>query len=135
MLEGGITAWIAKGFAVETAAGVEKKSETITIAGISPVQVFKRLSDKTMGIIDVRPGNEIIIAHLPGAKNIPLEGLAAATADFSKDTEWIVYDRQSGRAASAAQALAAKGFKVKALSGGIQVWAAKKYPMQSGEAK
>ena len=133
VLEGGIAAWIAKGFAVETAAGVEKKSEVITIASVRPAKVRKRLTDKTMGIIDARPENEFKIAHLPGAKNIPLEGLAAASADLSKDTEWVVYDRQAGRAGDAARALAAKGFKVKELSGGIQVWSAKKYPLETGQ--
>ena len=131
VLEGGIAAWIAKGFAVETANGVEKKSEVINIASVRPAKVRKRLADKTMGIIDARPENEFKIAHLPGAKNIPFEGLAAATADLSKDTEWVVYDRQAVRAGDAARTLAGKGFKVKELSGGIQVWSAKKYPLET----
>jgi rhodanese-related sulfurtransferase len=70
-----------------------------------------------------------------GAKNIPLESLAAAGIELSKDTDWVVYDRQAERAKTAAQTLAAKGFNVKELSGGIQVWSAKKYPMESGEGK
>lgn len=135
VLEGGIAAWTAKGFAVEAAAGLEKKPEAVVIVSVPPAKVLKRLTDKTMGIIDVRPEAEFKIAHLSGAKNIPLEGLAAASADLSKDTEWVVYDRQTERAKAAAQALAEKGFKVKELSGGIQVWSAKKYPLETGTGK
>lgn len=135
VLEGGIAAWTAQNFPIETAAGVEKKSAPIIIPSVQPARVFKRLADKTMGIIDVRPAAEFKIAHLPGAKNIPVESMAASTADLSKDTEWVVCDRQTDRVKAAAQTLAEKGFKVNELSGGIQVWAAKKYPMESGEGK
>lgn len=134
-LDGGIAAWLAKGFAVETAAGMEKKKEPIAVASMPPAQVLKRLTDNAMGLIDTRPEAEFIIAHIQGAKSIPQESLAAACADLSKDTEWVVYDRQAGRATAAAQLLAEKGFKVKELSGGMQVWAAKKYPMESGKVK
>lgn len=85
--------------------------------------------------MDIRPAKEFIIAHLPGAKNIPLEGLETASGALSKDMEWVICGRQGEAVNSAAQLLAEKGFKVKELSGGIQVWAAKKYPLESGEAK
>jgi len=135
VLEGGITAWIAKGFAVETAAGLQQKKADVKITSILPDELRKRLAEKTTGIIDVRPAKEFKIAHIRGAKNIPLETLEGACAALSKDAEWFVYDAQNKRVKAAAQLLAQKDFKVKELSGGIQVWAADKYPMESGEEK
>ena len=133
VLEGGITAWIAKGFAVETATGLQQKKTDVKIISILPDELRKRLAEKTTGIIDVRPAKEFKIAHIQGAKNIPLEALGSSVAALSKDLEWIIYDAQNERVKTAAQLLAQKEFKVMELSGGIQVWAAKKYPVEIGQ--
>lgn len=135
VLEGGITAWAAKGFAVETAAGIQQKKADVKIGSLPAAKLSKRLADKTIDIIDLRAAKDFKIAHVLGAKSIPLETLESACEVLSKDKEWVVYDAKSERVKAGAQLLAKKEFKVKELSGGIQVWAAKKYPMESGEAK
>jgi len=135
VLEGGFAAWTAKGFAVETAAGPQQKKAALKISSISAGKLRKRLADKGIGIIDVRSEKDFRIAHVQGAKNIPLETLEGSLAALSKDREWVVYDIKSERVKTAAQLLAQKDIKVKELLGGMQVWAAKKYPMESGEAK
>lgn len=135
VLEGGIAAWTAKGFAVETAAGIQREKAVVKIASMPAGKLHKRLADKAIGIIDLRSAKDFKIAHVQGAKSIPLETLEGACSMLPKDKEWIVYDSQSGRVKTGAQLLAQKDFKVKELSGGIQVWSAKKYPMESGEAK
>lgn len=135
VLEGGIAAWTAKGYAIETSAGIQQKKAAIKIASMPAGKLNKRLTDKTIGIIDLRPAKDFKIAHVRGAKSVPLETLEGACSALSKDKEWVVYDSQSGRVKTGAQQLAQKDFKVKELSGGIQVWSAKKYPMESGEAK
>ncbi len=135
VLEGGIDAWSAKGFAVETVSGLQRKKADVKITSIPAGKLRKRLSDKTVGIIDVRPAKEFKITHIQGAKNIPLETLEGACEELSKDREWFVYDAQNKRVKAAAQLLAQKDFKVEELSGGIQVWATDKYPMESGEGK
>lgn len=135
VLDGGIAAWTAKGFALETAAGLQEKKAAIKISSISAGKLRKRLADKAIGVIDIRPGKDFRIAHVQGAKNIPLETLEGSLAALSKDREWVVYDIDNKRVKAAAQLLAQKDLRVKELSGGMQVWAAKKYPMESGEAK
>jgi len=132
VLDGGITEWMAEGLALETVTGLEKKSAVMTVAGIAPAQMLKLLADKSMGIVDTRPEKEFKIAHLPGARNIPFEGLEAAIAALSKDPEWVIYDRQQENAKAGARQMIEKGFKVKELLGGIQVWSAKKYPLKTG---
>lgn len=135
VLDGGFAAWNTKGFAVETSAGIQQAEKTVKTGSLMPGKLRKQLADKSIGILDLRPDKDFKIAHVQGAKNIPLETLESASAAFSKDLEWIVYDAQSERAKAGARMLAQKEFKVKELSGGIQVWAAKKYPMESGEVK
>ena len=134
VLKGGINDWIAKGFSIETATGVENK-KILNVLSISPAQLFKRLSDKIFGILDTRSVKEFKMAHLPNAKNISLENLDSMSVSLSTQTHWVIYDRKSERAKSAALLLMAKDFEVKVLSGGLQVWAAKKYPLETGEAK
>lgn len=135
VLDGGITNWTAEGFALESAAGLEKKSALVAVPGITPAQLRKQLGDKAVGIIDTRPEKEFVIAHLPGAKNIPFEGFASAIPTLSKDIEWMLCDKQQENAKAAARQMIAKGFKAKELSGGILVWAAKKYPLETGPSK
>jgi len=132
VLEGGISAWLAAGFPVETSAGVVQSKVSIAIPSYPQAKLRKRLADKSIGIIDVRPAAEFAMAHMPGALNIQPENLEAASASLAKDKEWVLYGRQSGAARPAAQLLAAKGFKAAELSGGMQVWAAKKYPLETG---
>ena len=135
ILEGGILSWTAEGFALETAAGLENKHVVTPVAGIAPSGLLKLLGDKTIGIIDTRPETEFAIAHLPGANNIPFDGLGPAIPALSKDLEWIVCDKQPETAKAAARQMTEKGFKVKELSGGIQVWSAKRYPLETGSGK
>lgn len=135
VLEGGIVNWSAEGFALETATGLEKKSVVVPVFNIAPSALLKLLADKSIGIVDTRPEKEFKIAHLPGAKNIPFEGLAEALAGLSKDTEWVVYDKAAENAKAAARQMMEKGFNVKELSGGIQVWSAKQYPLETGTLK
>ena len=133
VLDGGFTAWNTKGFAVETSAGIQQAKKIVKIGSLMPGKLRKQLADKSIGILDLRPAKDFKIAHIQGAKNTPLENLEGASAALSKDTLWVVYDAQESRAKAAAQLLAGKEFKVKELSGGIQVWAAKKFPLVSGE--
>jgi len=112
-----------------------KKNLAMVVAAISPARMLKLMADKAIGIIDTRSEKEFEIAHLPGAKNIQLEGFGAALAGLSKDTEWVVYDKQPENAKAAARQMAEKGFNAKELSGGIQVWSARKYPLETGAAK
>ncbi len=134
VLKAGIDDWIAKGFSIETASGVENK-KMLNVSVIAPQILLKQLSDKTLGILDARSAKEFKIAHLPNAKNISLEDLDSMSVSLSTQTQWVIYDRKSERAKSAASLLMARDFEVKVLSGGIQVWAAKKYPLETGDAK
>lgn len=135
VLAGGIAEWTASNYALETPDGIQNKKELLPVAGTAPAKVLKLIESKTIGFIDTRSEKEFKIAHLPNAKNIPYVKFADALSTLSKDTEWVVYDKEAENAKDAVRQMTEKGFKVKELSGGIQVWSAKKYPLETGTAK
>jgi len=135
VLGGGLSAWEAGGFPVDLGGGIARPEPSPKISFLQAGELIKRLSDKETRVIDLRPAGEFRIAHISGAVNVPLEILEGAAASFSKEKSWTVYDVDNERAKAGARLLLAKGFEAKVLSGGLQVWAARKYPMESGGGK
>lgn len=122
LLQGGLAVWKQLGYPVEPQPAVQR------VSSVLPDEVIRILGKKGMRIIDVRPKQEFLAGHVPGALNIPLETLADAT--LSDTDECVVYDRRQGRAHKAALLIAARGSVVKELAGGISTWAAKGYAVE-----
>lgn len=125
VLEGGLAAWKELGYAVEPPLAAER------VDRILPGELSKELAHRQWRVLDVRPAEEFIAAHVPGAINIPLEDLSGKVSSLEKQ-KWIVYDRMTGRSHQAAAILAEQGFLVKELVGGIAVWIAKGYSLETG---
>lgn len=53
----------------------------------------KRLSAKDIVLIDVRPSEEYLTAHIPGAISIPLQDLESMIEKLPKDKEIVAYCR------------------------------------------
>lgn len=103
------------------------------IREIAPADCASGLAGSVL--IDVREPGEFQDGHLPGAINLPrgvlefqVDGhpaMACATAPALADRgrPVLLYCRSGGRAALAAQSLAAMGFSdVRSIAGGIQAW-------------
>jgi sulfur-carrier protein adenylyltransferase/sulfurtransferase len=73
-------------------------------------------------LIDVREPHEWEIARIEGARLIPLGALPAAMTTLDGRREIVVYCRSGARSARAAEQLAAAGFRVRSLAGGILRW-------------
>lgn len=74
-------------------------------------------------LVDVRTPQEFETGRIPLALNVPLEQLAATSANWNKDKPVIVYCATGGRSAEAAAQLAAAGFRaVYNLEKGIAAW-------------
>jgi len=74
-------------------------------------------------LLDVRQPGEYAIAHLPGARLIPLPQLADSLEDLDAAKPIIVYCAVGGRSRMATRLLANQGFRdVSHLQGGIQAW-------------
>ncbi|WP_277372086.1 rhodanese-like domain-containing protein [Pseudomonas sp. AA-38] len=80
-------------------------------------------------LIDVREADEYSAAHIPGAVNIPrglLEFKLSNDPQLSnRDLKLVLYCKNSGRSALAADALREMGYRnVLSLAGGIEAWQA-----------
>lgn len=77
----------------------------------------------TYTLLDVRQPHEYEVAHLPGARLIPLPRLADSLGGIDSRKPTIVYCAVGGRSAMAAQMLLHQGFPdVAHLQGGINAW-------------
>ncbi len=91
---------------------------------IQPAQLAERLGGgEKLEIIDVREPYEWQIGHIPGARLVPLDRLAAEIPRLDKRRETILYCRVGVRSMYAAQQLADAGVtQVRNLAGGILRW-------------
>ncbi len=93
-------------------------------ADLPPEALAERLaSDQPPLLIDVRSPEEFALAHLPGARNIPLERLEAYLEALPKGEEIVTVCLRGRRSAHAAAQLLKAGFqRVKRLHGGLEAW-------------
>ena len=70
---------------------------------------------KDLFILDVRNPNEYVVAHYPGAVNIPVSDLEARIAEVPTDRPVLVYCAKGRRAARSYELLKAKRPEIKEL--------------------
>ena len=97
------------------------------VEALEPVaqdELFRRLSDGHVLVLDVRPEAEYAAGHIPGAVNVPHDQLAARLAEFPESAEIIAYCR--GRycvfAPDAVRLLRERGLSAWPLEGGLPDW-------------
>ena len=93
---------------------------------VSREELLGRLQDGSVTLLDVRPGDEFALGHLPGALNVPLDELERRLSELPKDQEVIAYCRGPYCVLSfeAVAALRAKGYRVRRLQDGFPEWKA-----------
>jgi rhodanese-related sulfurtransferase len=97
------------------------------VTALEPVardELFRRLRDEEVLVLDVRPAVEYAAGHIPGAVNVPHDELAARLSELPSDADIIAYCR--GRycvfAPDAVRLLRARGFSARLLAGGLPDW-------------
>jgi rhodanese-related sulfurtransferase len=95
---------------------LKKKFDTV-----SPEKA-KAAQDAGAMLIDVREPGEYRSGHAPGAKLIPLGSLEQKFNEIPKEREILVICQSGMRSAQAARILAAAGYKVTNVSGGMMGW-------------
>lgn len=107
-----------------------------TLDAVTREQLLSRLGDGTVTILDVRPEDEFLLGHIPGALNVPIEHLAARLAELPKDREIVAYCRGPYCMFSfeAEAMLRRQGFGVHRLEEGFPQWKAAGLPVESNQA-
>lgn len=107
-----------------------------TFEQVSPPELLRRMRDGEVVLIDVRPREEYVAGHVPGAVNIPPDELEAHLAALPADRDIVAYCRGPYCLFSveAVAALRARGYRARRLAGGLPDWRAQGHPVVSGAA-
>jgi len=101
---------------------------------IGPVELKEKMNreEANFELIDVRSREAYQNGHIPGAKMIPYEEFKMRAPEFSEYSESIVYcyNAHCQLADKAARWLADKGYSVRLLSGGFDVWEKFGHPIE-----
>jgi rhodanese-related sulfurtransferase/DNA-binding transcriptional ArsR family regulator len=103
---------------------------------VARVELLELLRKKKVTIIDVRPPEEFLAGHLPGAINVPLGELRQHLNNAPQDRHIVAYCRGPYCLMSyeAVHLLRQRGFKARRLEDGFPEWKAAGFPVESGQA-
>lgn len=98
--------------------------QRLMLEPISASELFSKIHDDDIIVIDVRPKEEFLNGHIPGAVSIPLAELNNKIKDLPAGKEIVAYCR--GKycvlAAEASNLLSSKGFKTTILKDDVNSW-------------
>lgn len=83
-------------------------------------------------VLDVREQDEWDAGHAPGAVHIPLGELPTRLGELPENEPLPVICRSGGRSSRAVQWLAAQGYDVVNVDGGMRLWAESNKPVAGG---
>jgi rhodanese-related sulfurtransferase len=95
------------------------------IPQLTPAQA----ADRTEAVLlDVREASELAGGRIAGSTHIPLGQLPARACELDRSRPVIAVCRSGGRSSQAARLLAAQGYDVANLGGGMTEWIAEDRP-------
>lgn len=108
--------------------------------GMEPVDridLLRRVQEGAVTVLDVRPADEYLAGHIPGALSVPLDRLESLFSELPLDQEIVAYCRgpYCVLAVQAVERLREKGFKAVRLEDSVQDWAAMGFPVEIGEER
>ena len=122
-------------------AEVERAISTyfLRLDGLEPIsreQLRRKLTARTVTLIDVRPCDEFAAGHIRGAVNIPLKDLARRLRELPKNEEIVAYCRGPFCLMSfeAVDALRRRGRTARRLEDGYPEWKLEGLPVESSAA-
>jgi rhodanese-related sulfurtransferase len=119
VLDGGMPAWKAAGFTLESVQRMPRMYVQSVKAGELTAWLDRH---PEFVVLDIRARERYEKDHLQGALNIPLYQLHERYYELPHDRALMVVDDQGFRSFLAASYLSRKGFKVMRLFGGMAAW-------------
>ncbi len=97
-------------------------------------ELFDRLREQDVVVLDVRPHQEYESGHIAGARSVPVDELEARLAELSPDTEIVAYCRgpYCVLAVEAVERLRRHGRSARRLDLGFPDWQAAGLPVETG---
>lgn len=101
---------------------------------IDDTELVRRVRAGEVTLIDVRPREEYVAGHLPGAISIPLADLGKRAGELRKRRDVVAYCRgpYCVMALDAVDLLRRKGFRAHRLEQGVAEWRARGWRVESG---
>lgn len=95
-----------------------------TLEPIGRGELLERVRQGAVTLLDVRPAEEYLAGHIPGAVSLPLEELERRLAELPRDQEIIAYCRgpYCVFAVHAVELLRTRGFTARRFEEGVPEW-------------
>lgn len=102
------------------------------LEAVTKEELKKRLRNKDVLVLDVRPAEEFEAGHIPGALSIPVGELKRRLRELPKSKNIVAYCRGQycSFAPEAVRYLTGKGYKAKLLQEGMPDWASAGLPIE-----
>ncbi len=101
---------------------------------VSREELARLLDSGTITLLDVRPKEEFVAGHIPGARSVPLGSLAVQAAGLGDATDVVAYCRGGFcvMAHDAVRLLGAEGIEARRLEDGMLEWRTHGHPVEVG---
>jgi rhodanese-related sulfurtransferase/DNA-binding transcriptional ArsR family regulator len=104
---------------------------------LEPVEaeaLLDRIRAGEVVVLDVRPEDEYVAGHIPGARSVPLTDLEVRLTELPADAEVVAYCRgpYCVLAPEAVELLRSRGFRARRLAAGLPDWTARGLPIATG---
>jgi rhodanese-related sulfurtransferase len=105
---------------------------------LEPVEaetLLDRIREGGVVVLDVRPEDEYLAGHIPGARSVPLSDLENRLKELPAGAEVVAYCRgpYCVLAPQAVELLLSRGFRARRLADGLPDWAARGLPVEAGQ--
>jgi len=103
-----------------------------SLTAISTEELKRRLKDRSVVVLDVRPTDEYCAGHIPGARSLPVAELEARLKELPKNRQIVAYCRgpYCVLADEAVAFLRARGLRALRLEQGFPDWKAQGFPIE-----